>query len=210
MSTIDADHRSQLLALARDGNSSAIEELFACYQHYLRFLAHRGLSDRVRARVTVSDVIQETFLHAFQAMAQFRGRSTTEFMGWLRSILASRIADAHQKHLTAARRDVRREVSIETINAGLEHSSIGLDAIARDLLQKSPGAILFEQERAFWVADAIGRLPADYQEVILLRHFDSLSFEEVARKMGRSSGAVRMVWLRAIQKMKQNLQVHSL
>ncbi|MGB7327122.1 MAG: sigma-70 family RNA polymerase sigma factor [Rubripirellula sp.] len=205
MSSSSAQDRSGLLRLARAGNASAIEDLFACYQHYLRLLAHSGLSPKVNTRVTVSDVIQETFLHAFEAFEQFRGASTAEFVAWIRSILVSRIADAHEKHLQAARRDVRREVSIETINAGLSRSSVGLENIARDHLQASPGAIVSQQEHAIMVADAIGNLPADYQQVIVMRHFDGLSFDEIANRMQRSSGAVRMIWLRAIRKLKLTL-----
>ncbi|MDA8745833.1 sigma-70 family RNA polymerase sigma factor [Rubripirellula amarantea] len=206
MSPSSYDHRSGLLQLAREGNASAIEDLFACYQHYLRLLAHSGLSSKVKTRVTVSDVIQETFLHAFEAFEQFRGASTGEFVAWIRSILVSRIADAHEKHLHAARRDVRREVSIDTIQANLSRSSMGLETIARDHLQKSPGSIVSQQEHAILVADAIGELPVDYQQVIVMRHFDGLSFEDIAERMDRSSGAIRMVWLRAIQKMKQVLK----
>lgn len=206
MTPSTTEHRAGLLRLARAGDGVAMEDLFACYQHYLRLLAHSGLSAKVKSRVTVSDVIQETFLHAIEAFEQFRGESIGEFVAWLRSILVSRIADMHEKHLHAARRDVRREVSIETIALGLSQSSVRLETMARDHLQQSPGTIVSEQERAVLVADAIGRLPTDYQRVILLRHFDGHSFDDIAQQMGRSSGAVRMVWLRAIQRLKQTLR----
>ncbi|QDT04929.1 ECF RNA polymerase sigma-E factor [Rubripirellula lacrimiformis] len=205
MSSSRIDHQAGLLQLARAGNPSAMQDLFACYQHYLRLLARSNLSSKVKSRVTVSDVIQETFLHAIESFEQFRGASTDEFVAWIRSILASRIADAHEKHLHAARRDVRREVSMEAINASLSRSSFGLASIAHDHLQQSPGTIASQQEHAILVADAIGNLPPDYQQVIVMRHFDGRSFDQIAQELGRSSGAVRMLWLRAIQRMKRNL-----
>lgn len=201
------NHRiSTLLAVARAGDSLAVQDLFTCYQHYLRLLAHAGLSPQVQARVTVSDVVQETFLHAYQAFGQFRGRTASEFVAWLRSILASRIADVHEKHLQARRRDVRREVSIETIAAGLSQSSAQLETIAVDHLGQSPGTVIDQQERAIMVADAIAELPTAYQQVLVLRHFEGLSFDEIGAQLDRSSGAVRMIWLRAIRKMKIQLK----
>lgn len=194
-----------LLNIARTGNPDAMHDLLACYQHYLRLLAFSGLNPQVQARVTVSDVVQETLLHAYQAFGQFRGTTAGEFVNWLKAILASRIADVHEKHLDAQRRDVRREVSIETIAQQLTRSGDGLTAIAADLMVASPGTNLDQQEQAIRVADAIAELPLDYQQVLALRHFENQSFDEIADRMGRSSGAVRMVWLRAIRKMKLQL-----
>jgi RNA polymerase sigma-70 factor (ECF subfamily) len=48
-------------------------------------------------------------------------------------------------------------------------------------------------------------MPADYRDVIILRHIEGLPFEEVAARMDRSAGAVRMLWLRALKKMREAL-----
>ena len=48
------------------------------------------------------------------------------------------------------------------------------------------------------LADVLARLPADHREVIILRTLEGLPHEEVARRMGRTPGAVRMLWVRAL------------
>jgi DNA-directed RNA polymerase specialized sigma24 family protein len=48
-------------------------------------------------------------------------------------------------------------------------------------------------------------IPADYQEVIVLRNLQELPHEEVARRMGRSIGAVRMLWVRALAQLRAEL-----
>ena len=60
-----------------------------------------------------------------------------------------------------------------------------------------------EHEASIAMADQLAKLPAHYREVIILRNLQGLSFEEVAKRMNRSSGAVRMLWLRAIDKFKR-------
>ena len=50
---------------------------------------------------------------------------------------------------------------------------------------------------------ALAELPADYQEVIVLRNLERLSFNEVAERMERSRPAVQMLWMRAIRKLQE-------
>ena len=59
------------------------------------------------------------------------------------------------------------------------------------------------------LADALARLPADYAEIILLRNVEGLSHEEVAGRMGRGVGTVRMLWVRALARLRQELDVGS-
>ena len=53
------------------------------------------------------------------------------------------------------------------------------------------------------VTAALAELPADYQEVVVLRNLQRLSFNDVAERMGRSRPAVQMLWMRAIKKLQE-------
>jgi RNA polymerase sigma-70 factor (ECF subfamily) len=53
------------------------------------------------------------------------------------------------------------------------------------------------------LADTLARLPKDYQTVLLLRVFEGLPAEEVAERMGRTAGAVRMLQLRALTALRE-------
>jgi RNA polymerase sigma-70 factor (ECF subfamily) len=55
------------------------------------------------------------------------------------------------------------------------------------------------------LAAALARLPDDYREVVILRNLEGLSHEEVARRMDRSAGAVRMLWVRALTRLREEL-----
>ena len=52
---------------------------------------------------------------------------------------------------------------------------------------------------------ALARLPADHREVLILRHLEGLDFAEVALRMNRSAGAVRVLWTRALKKLREEL-----
>jgi RNA polymerase sigma-70 factor (ECF subfamily) len=59
-----------------------------------------------------------------------------------------------------------------------------------------------QREEAVLLADRLAQLPDDYRVVLMLRNLQGLPFEEVASRIGRSVGATRMLWLRAIDKLR--------
>ena len=67
----------------------------------------------------------------------------------------------------------------------------------------SPTTPLHDRERAVAIADKLAQLKPDYRDVIVLRNLQGLSFDEVAQRMERKPGTVRMLWLRAIEKFRQ-------
>jgi RNA polymerase sigma-70 factor (ECF subfamily) len=70
----------------------------------------------------------------------------------------------------------------------------------------TPSELAIRREQSVVLADALARLPDDYREVIVLRHLERIEFSEVAARMGRSSGAVRMLWARALERLRVELE----
>ncbi len=59
------------------------------------------------------------------------------------------------------------------------------------------------------LADALEQLPDDYRAVLLLRHFEGLSFPEVAERLGRSVASVKNVWARALARLRPLMEDES-
>jgi RNA polymerase sigma-70 factor, ECF subfamily len=190
-----------LIDAARRGSGSSIGQLLQLYRNYLTVLATTQIEKRLQPRLSPSDVVQETMLRAAKNFGQFRGATEQELVAWLRQILVNNLAKFVEQHVLAARRDVRREVSIERLGAALERSTIQLAALL-PAAGKSPSMAVQQREEAVVLADRLSQLPDDYREVLVLRNLQGLPFEEVAERMERSVGAVRMLWLRAIEKLR--------
>jgi RNA polymerase sigma-70 factor (ECF subfamily) len=120
-------------------------------------------------------------------------------------VLGSDLAKFVEKHVLAARRDVRREVSIERLGKALEQSTVQLAALLQ-AETKSPSMAAQQREDSVLLADRLAKLAPDYREVLVLRNLQGLAFEEVAQRMDRSTSAARMLWLRAIEKLRSMYQ----
>jgi RNA polymerase sigma-70 factor, ECF subfamily len=191
---------SRLDALRRCEPAVRGEALLA-YEPWLRLLARLGVEGRFRAKFDPSDVVQQTLLEACRDLPRFRGETEAELMAWLRQILAHVLAHEVRRYAGTRGRDVGREVSLEQ---ALAESSRRLgEALAAP--GSSPSVRAGRLELELRLAEALSRLPEAYREVIVLRNIEGLPHEEVARRMGRNVGAVRMLWVRALSRLRQEL-----
>ena len=195
------DSIAGLISSARRGDGDSLGRLLQMYRNYLTVLAGTQIERRLQPRMSPSDVVQETMLRAHANFAQFRGASEPELVGWLRQILVNNLARFVEQHVLAARRDVRREVSIERLGNALEQSTIQLAALL-PAGSRSPSAAAQQREEAVVLADRLSMLAPDYREVLMLRNLQGLPFETIAEQMERSVSATRMLWLRAIEKLR--------
>jgi RNA polymerase sigma-70 factor (ECF subfamily) len=191
-----------LLERARGGDDAARDELFEKCRAYLGFLARSSMETWMNAKIDASDLIQQTMLDAHKGFANFRGQSEGEWVGWLKAILQHNALDFCRRYKGTEKRNAVREVRIAaSISMSLFHGAPeppGSD--------DSPSQILMQKENEILLADELARLPEDYQEVIYLRNMQRLPFKEIAERMGRSQGAVQMLWLRALKQLQEQMQ----
>jgi RNA polymerase sigma-70 factor (ECF subfamily) len=185
------------------GSQPAVLAELERYRSWLAVLARLQVAPRFRAKFDPSDIVQQTLLEAVRDWPRFRGRTEPELAAWLRQILAHVLLHEIRRHGGARRRDVGREVSLEQ---ALAESSRRLGT-ALAAPGSSPSERAGRHEMELRLADALARLPADYAGVILLRNVEGLPHEEVARRMGRGVGAVRMLWVRALARLRQELDL---
>jgi RNA polymerase sigma-70 factor (ECF subfamily) len=190
----------ELLADALRGRREALGALLEVYRHYLYLQAQAQLDLHLRARANPSDLVQETFLQACRHFEQFRGQSPQELLGWLRRILAHSVARLSEKQLQARKRDARREISLEQLPPGNEGEPLRARLVSPG---SSPSTQAQRREVSEQVAGQLALLPEAYRDVLVLRNLEGLAFDEVARRMGRSPGAVRVLWLRALEQLRQ-------
>jgi RNA polymerase sigma-70 factor (ECF subfamily) len=171
------------------------------YRVYLRFLAGVHLNPRLARKVVASDLVKQTFLHAYQALDQFRGQTEPELARWLRQILARNLAHV-ARGLGRAKRDVGREESLE---AALDTSSARLDAwLAAD--QSSPSQQADRNEQILRLAKALETLPETQREAIVLHYWHDWTVAEIGQHLGRSPAAVAGLLKRGLKQLREQMR----
>jgi len=193
----------QLLAAARAGSPEALGQVLETFRAYLLLVADRELDPEVRAKGGASDLVQDTFLEAQRDFERFQGTSAEELRAWLRRVLLNNVANFTRQFRQRAKRDVKREVSLEAGGSSHERGA----GLAADTLSPSDEALAQEQAQA--LARAMERLPPDYRQVLALRHEEQLTFEQIGQKMERTANAARMLWLRAVERLQKEMGVSS-
>ena len=191
-----------LITAFRAGDPTAGDTLLRRFEPWLKLMARLQLESRFRAKFDPSDVVQQAMLEAVRAFPQFRGSTEGEFTAWLRQILTHALAHEIRRYHGTQKRDLDREVPLEQ---ELTQTSQRLgDMLAAT--GTSPSQQVVKREQAVVLAEALERLPEDFREVIILRNLEGLPHEEVARRMDRSPGAVRMLWVRALARLREAMQ----
>jgi RNA polymerase sigma-70 factor (ECF subfamily) len=177
---------------------AVLDRLLDSYRNYLRLLARSGMGDVLRGKADPSDLVQEALLKAHLHFSQFRGQTEGELIAWLRKILARNLADLARRYCTAEGRQVGRERSLEEL---LDQSSAALaQLVARD--DSSPSEAAQRNELTVVLADALAELDPDYRDVLTLRSIEERDWDDVAGRMNRSPGAVRLLWARALKRLR--------
>jgi RNA polymerase sigma-70 factor, ECF subfamily len=190
----------RLIEQARRGDDAARGALLELYRNYLRLVARSMIGGALRVKLDASDLVQETFLKAHRDFGQFVGESERELVAWLRRVLVRSLANQVKHHRRQAR-DHQRQESLERL---LEQSSL-MAQVALASPVSSPSEAVSRREQAVLLADAVDRLSPDYREAFVLRTLEHVPFEELAGRMGRSIGAVRMLWARAVKQLNEML-----
>ena len=177
----------------RDALGSALE---ACRRYLLR-IAHEEVPADLQVKGSASDLVQEAFLDASFAFERFHGDSEVQLRAWLRQILRRRIAKFGRRYRAAKKRQLGREQ-----HPGQSSHSSGIELAAP---LPTPSAQIMEEEQAQALQKVLERLPDDYRRVIRLRYEEERSFDEIGSLMERSANAARLLWLRAIERVKHEM-----
>ena len=190
---MDARERQAALDRARQGDGQACGELLQSFQPYVRVIARAFQNNQVQARIDDSDLVQDALMEAHRCFADFRGTTVAEFAAWLRQIVLFTAGRTIRGHLAAGKRAVGRE------------QSVGSDAMAALAASSgsSPSAQAMRHEEAARIAEALERLPDEMKQVLLARHMDNLSHAAIAERMGKSEGAVRVLYTRALRRLRE-------
>ncbi len=178
------------IANIRAGDQQALDMLLARWRPILRLKARGMLGGAYTARVDSSDVVQETLTEIARGVGGFRGNTEGEWAAWVHRVLQGQAAKLRRFH-----RADKRAVTRDLPATGDVEPAPGAD----------PAAVSIELEEIVRLASAIEDLSDPMQEVLIRRVVAQQPFNDVAKALDRSPGAVRVLWTRALRKLRESL-----
>jgi len=189
VSSLTGIEESALVTQAREGDTTAFAELVRRYEGKIFRLAQHVTQNREDAE----DVLQETFMKAYEHLDQFKGDS--KFYTWI-----VRIA-VNQALMKLRRRKTDKSVSLD------EQIDTGEDTVVREIAAwgENPEESFSREELGEVLDTAIQSLEPLYRSVFVLRDIEELSTEETADALGLSVPAVKSRLLRARLQLREKL-----
>jgi RNA polymerase sigma-70 factor, ECF subfamily len=193
----------ELLSQARNGEAEAVDRLLTAHREPLRRMIDMRLDPALAARLDASDIVQDVLLEAHRRLSDYLRDPAMPFHLWLRHIAKDHVIDAHRRHRVAQKRSLDRERPI--VPAALnDHSSYELAGQLLDP-ERTPASEAVRRELQRRLDTAIAGLNDQDREVILMRHAEQLSNQDVATALGLTEAAAAMRYLRAVRRLREAL-----
>lgn len=193
------------LDLLRNDGEIAVAELFHRYQEkLLRMIAFR-LDSRIIGKVDGEDILQDAFVETARRIQDYLDQPSVPFFVWIRQITKQVLIDTHRRYLEAKMRDVNHEVTLDRRGSASTTSSCLAAQLADSLTSPSQFAVREEMiDRLRVTMDTLDEID---REVLVLRHLEELSNNEVAQILGIDKYAASKRYLRALERLRSAMPI---
>ena len=149
----------------------------------------------------MDDIFQEVSFEAVRSLgeASFDHR---EPFSWLCQIAERRIIDAHRRFFDVKKRDAGREVGLGS-PGGETHQAAVIDLLVASIT--SPTQALSRKGHEARLLTALAALGEEQRTALRLRYVDGLATKEIAQRLGKSDGSVRVMLSRSLDRLQQIL-----
>jgi len=195
-----SNHDTQILDGLRRGEQDALVALLQDKHRVLLAFIQKRIGSQLQRKIEPEDVLQEASIEALRSLEkiEFGDRDP---LNWLFTICERKIIDAHRKFFSTQKRDAGREAAI---GGSGDQTGAGLGNLLAASMTTPSQAFSRDQKQLAMLA-ALDTLPDEQREALRLRYLVGLSTKDIAEKLGKSDGAVRVMLSRGISKLQTML-----
>ncbi len=195
------EETGQLSQRLRDGDAEALGEFVQSRRYQLLAYIERQLGAALRTKIEPDDIFQEVSADALRSLGEM-DLSDRDPFGWLCQLAQRRIIDAHRRFFGAQKRAAAREVPLGT--PGGETNRVALiDMLVASMT--TPTQAFSRDQRQMRLLEAMSELPELHREALRLRYVEGLPSKEIAEKLDKSDGAVRVMLSRSLVRLQKIL-----
>ena len=189
-----------LLQRLQRGDTEALAEFFEGHRRQLLAYITNHLGTALRHKIEPEDILQETAIQALRYLPE-TDLSKHDPFGWLCQLAEQRIIDAHRKLVESQKRSAEKEVPL--------HAPVGsgqgelVDLLIASMTTASEA--FSRNVRFLRLEQALTQLPEDQRTALRWRYVDGLPTKEIAQRMGKTDGSVRVLLTRTLARLQQLL-----
>ncbi len=181
----DNERDYKLVNLVKQGDSSAFSELVRYYQQGIFKLAFNFFNDRDEAM----EIVQETFLRAYEKLDKFDGKNNKSFKSWVFRIAYNLCIDFYRK---LKRNKVINTDTFDTISVADSENDVNIDAFEKQHIKNNfKKYIMFLSKRQ--------------KQVFILKHYSGFKFTEISDVMKIAIGTVKSLHFRATKTLEKKV-----
>jgi RNA polymerase sigma-70 factor (ECF subfamily) len=195
-----------LLAQLRGGDREALANYLVMRRPQLMAFIDRRLGTALRRKIELDDLFQEVSAEAVRSLDDIDLSDRKPF-NWLCQIAERRIIDAHRRFFGSQKRDAGREVSLNAVGRADTTKPGLVNLLVASMTSASQ--VFSRDQKQMRMLSALQSLPADQREVLQFRYLDSLPTKEIAERVGKTDGAVRVMLTRALAKLQRMLDTEA-
>jgi RNA polymerase sigma-70 factor (ECF subfamily) len=191
-----------LVRRLRDREPEAMGQFFQLRREQLRVYVERNMGPALRRKVDPEDIVQEVGIECVRSI-EIMDLAQRDPFSWMCQVAERRIVDAHRKFFNTQKRDAGLEVPLGSPGSQTEKGGL-IDLLVASIT--SPSQAYSRDQRHQRLSQALAALPELTQEALRLRYVEGLASKEVARRLDKTDGAVRVMLTRAIKRLEELLR----
>ena len=164
----------------------------------------RRMGPALRQKLEPDDIFQEVSAEAVRSWASVSPAEQDQF-GWLCQVAERRIIDAHRRFFSAEKRNAAKEVSLHG-GRSADDSQGGLINLLVATITTATQAVARNDREAKLYA-ALATLPEEQREALRMRYVEGRPSKEIAERLGKTDGSVRVMLTRALKTLQTRLEI---
>jgi RNA polymerase sigma-70 factor (ECF subfamily) len=193
--------REELVERIRQRDAEALARFASGESGPLLAYIQRQMGARLRRKLEPEDVLQEVTAEAVRLLPEVDFADREPF-GWLCQLAQRRIIDAHRRFFEAQKRDAGREVSLGSASDDSQRGEL-INLLVATMTTASKA--YSRNQREMRLLQALSTLPEDRRQVLHLRYVEGLPTKEIAERVGKTDGAVRVLLTRSLARLQEVL-----
>jgi RNA polymerase sigma-70 factor (ECF subfamily) len=194
-----SSHDTTIIERLRSGEEAALVQYLELHRESLLAFIRSRTGAQLAKKTEPEDILQEVSIEAIRSLEKVTLDNWNP-LHWLFQIAERKIIDTHRRYFQSQKRDASREAALPQGDG----SGVGIaDLLAASMT--TPSEAFSRDQRQLRMLAALDTLPEDQREALRLRYLVGLPSKEIAQKLGKTDGAVRVMLSRSLGKLQEML-----